>query len=224
MSGWMPGFRHLHYETTILSHSPVPWEFLTRKFMHILRVSPLLRKCSLGDGRVCAFFLGFEDMHFLECNPLHCSAAWPWDQVFVLIPESYRWIQGSRAGRALHLTYYSAYSLWSCCWNCYSGHCLWSWLMWMLLEVSLWNCFWHFLLVPGSLELKLYRFLLAQSPIYNFFGLKRVHPRTLIFCPFLTQFYPSTSECVEFIETLLSFKVMEHLSNDSNKLWECRPC
>jgi hypothetical protein len=36
--------------------------------MHILRVSPLLQKCSLGDGRICAFFLGFEDMHLVECS------------------------------------------------------------------------------------------------------------------------------------------------------------
>jgi len=152
-------------------------------------------------------------------QPLHCPRAWPWDQVFILIPESCQWIQGSQAGRA----------------------CTWPIILLVPCGLAVavviavivfnlgwceccWRRHWYFMLVHGSLELRLYQFLLAQSPIYNFLRLKRVHPRALIFCPFLTQFYQSTSKCVEFVETLLSFKVMEHLSNDSSKLWECRPC
>jgi hypothetical protein len=36
--------------------------------MHVLKVSWLLQNWSLGDGKVFAFFLGFEDMHLVKCR------------------------------------------------------------------------------------------------------------------------------------------------------------
>ncbi len=84
-------------------------------------------------------------------------------------------------------------------------------LLWILVNTSLWHCFSCKMLVYCSLELRLFQCLLAQSPTCSLLRLKRVHPRALIFCPFLTPFCQSTSKSGKILQTLLHSKSWNYL-------------